>query len=414
MAKFFRKNNLTKIDFFSIIDITAKTFSCTCKRSSYMKVILSLLIMMSSNAFADWSGVLGNSISTLTATAAQSAAAILEAKNKLTDECGIEPSDCLISLGIEDSTKCASLDNSYTKMCCSLCKSYNRLKSSAGINATTIGSLLGLAAQLGGELLAPGCESDCKSYSGNDQIRCYCSHVGKDGKPCKEPTSSECKKASEETCEEQMAKLGITDPVLLAACNCGKKNEVDPRKGWYLNNSSVCVNDNNSNNNNNTTTGNTFDPEYEKTAVPTTAGDNNNNSAAAATAATTPTAASPSAMASGASGSKDLASGNNNKKDKSSPFTDTGHGAGRASNAMAGGYDASGRGGNSLDFKVKKGEKVKDIAKSDGEDLFKLVSTVYKTQIEANALDSTRAMKKIDRKEIDKKATGKKTAGRKG
>ncbi len=74
---------------------------------------------------------------------------------------------------------------------------------------------------------------------------------------------------------------------------------------------------------------------------------------------------------------------------------------------MAGGNDPSGGGGPGHDFKVKKGEKVKDIAKADGEDIFKLVSTVYKTQVDANALDSVRSVsptKKLDRKTKSKKA----------
>ena len=88
-----------------------------------------------------------------------------------------------------------------------------------------------------------------------------------------------------------------------------------------------------------------------------------------------------------------------------------GNGAVKASSAMAaGGSDGYGRGGNEQSFKVKKGEKVKDIAKADGESIFILVSTIYKTQIDANSLDSIRPMKKIDRKvpATTKKARGKK------
>ena len=65
---------------------------------------------------------------------------------------------------------------------------------------------------------------------------------------------------------------------------------------------------------------------------------------------------------------------------------------------MTNANDAAVGSGSGQDFKVKKGEKAKDVAKADGEDIFKLVSAVYKSQVDANALDSTRPMKKIERK----------------
>lgn len=286
-----------------------------------------------------------------------------------------------------------------------MCETYLKLKKSSGLGWAIAGDLLNLATQVGGALLSPGCKSYCGDYSGKEQTRCLCQHTGKDGKPCMEPTSNACKNADTETCEEQMTSLGLKKDSaeyksLKDSCDCGLRNSVDPRGGWVLNDKGACVNNGNNNNNNNNVTNDAFEAGYEKTSLAGIS-DTNNNNATAAAAANGNTSGASSKLAAAGLGSRGLSAGNNdNKKDKGKTdlSAETGHGAGRASNAMTNANDAAVGSGSGQDFKVKKGEKAKDVAKADGEDIFKLVSAVYKSQVDANALDSTRPMKKIERK----------------
>ena len=424
MAKFFGKNNLTKLGFFSIIYTTAKVLSCTCKRSSQMKIILSLLILASSTVYAQqsWSGTLGNSISSTTTTYTQQLELIKEAKDRLISLCGDDAVDeCKDGTSDRYSTSegegCVDKEKKEDQKCCSLCKSYLKLKKAGGFNASTIGSLIGLALQIGGQLLAPGCGNACDkdstgaAYSPNDKTRCLCQTKGTDGKPCIEPSSSTCKNANTESCADQLTSITFNSDseknAVLASCECGKRNSVDPKGGWHINeNSNSCVNTNDNNTNNNNAN-EAFNPAYEKQQYADNA-NVNGNASTAATAAEDKAAAAAKAALGGASGAKLPTANSDKKNDKENLSAQTGNGAGKSANATAGSSNAYGGIGNGQDFKAKKGEKVKDIAKSDGESIFILVSSIYKSQIDANALDSTRPMKKLDKKAIDKKTSGKK------
>jgi hypothetical protein len=308
--------------------------------------------------------------------------------------------------GVSDEIIAAAAENK------SLCDTYASLKKSSGLIYSLLGDLADLASKISSSKSIPGCSDYCTNdsqgnpYSSADQVSCLCTHTGTNGVACMDPTSTECKNAGKVTCEDQVKALngncGGDCASLKAACDCGKRNEVDPRGGWYQNDQGTCVNTNNNNNNNNDNAPTIqYGPDGSK--LPDAAANNNNTGSPAAK----DNAAGMSSKLSLGGGAGSPAKGSTGVKidqGKADLSAQTGHGAGRASLALAGTGNAAGGGGGGQDFKAKKGEKPKDIAKSD-EDIFKLVSTIYKDMVQANALDSIRPMKKLEKKPEKKPAT---------
>jgi hypothetical protein len=498
MSKFFGKKDLTKPKIFSIINITAKSLNSTCKGAGLMNLILSLLFIISSTAFAqaNWStyvgaaGQLGTSLGSQVAAQQQNKAQIAAMETKIsgkgiTDNCAsctdattlsdivkatqgtcTNPApngwingegasgtfqsnehdvDCdnkkicdqnqVVDLTKKDGSK---ICNTNCTNCCSdmasfikcdpgktcrgnyitsvkneilekaaenksLCDSYASLKNSGSLMLQTLGDLATLASQIGAAMAVPGCSKYCDKdsqgnpYQDSDKISCLCQHTGTNGVPCIDPTSSECKG----TCLTQMAGTTL-DPnsdeykSVLASCTCGKNNSIDPNGGWHLDNNNNCVNTNNNNNNNS----DTFNPQYgnDNSGSPDTTAADNNNGTPSSTGPGSGASPSPQLSSSGGAGAP-LAAGNGNNADKGKPDLSslTGHGAGRAALATAGTSDGAGGGGGGQDFKAKKGEKPKDIAKAD-QNIFQLVTAIYTNMVQANALDTMRPMKKLEKK----------------
>ncbi len=446
MPKFLGKKHLTNIKNFSIINITAKRLNCTYRGVGLMSFILALLLL-SNPAYSqctnqggqDWlgmAGALGNSLGSL-ATASQSQETGLAAAKRAVRKCGCKLSECeKVKEGTyENKIKCLTCEDKAGKNCglaegqgsftpedgCSeakiekLCETYEELKGS-GFNTTgAIVAGTGLALQLGAIALQPGCCDSCgtdstgKQYTGDDLTRCLCNATGRNGKACIDPSTSTCTDLDNPTCQAQYEKLQAVDPSIdpsvLEACNCGKNNDLDPSGGWGLNERGQCVRQSNNNN------VSEEDTPIEYADDGSGSGNNNANGNNAATASGASKLKGVDGTSSklslgGAAGASKAAA---DKKDKGKgDFADAGHGAGKGALSLAGSPDfmAGSGAGKGQDFKAKKGEKAKDIAKATDASIFQLVHNIYTNMVQANAIDSIRPMKKIDMK-LDKKQKAK-------
>lgn len=407
---------MKRLYFTSLILLTASIFSAYAQSSSDLTAV--------GNAVATGASALQTNQQTVAQIEAQQAALCTQMDTKGFDcatcsSCkedvkAVKASDCASGYSLNGCTKTPKIEETIGFLCAEssedikknikkelrkelnsneeLCKSYLEAGKAKVSLLQAITALTGIALQIGGIALAPGCEEKCEGLSGKALTRCACQSVDKDGLPCLNPSSSECMNLDKKTCSDEEileAYPGVPAGDLAyfrKVCECGMRAELDPGSGWHIDENSNCISKWEAEEEELRDGGKI---DYAKLETPAQKLEGIKKADAEKAKSDPAKGSSATALKSGAKASGDKKA---DAKAKERPdFSKLAGGAKGATGMGQGGSDSYYSGSDKKEADKKKAELAKkEIAKADSKTVFELVNDIYTAQITANALDSMR------------------------